>query len=55
MVDEVEEEDSVVCAGSSGVLQATRLNVSSTARNADKSLFIKDVLSADTATNLNHF
>ena len=52
---EVEVENSVVCTGSLGVLQATRLNVKSTARNADRNFFIKDVLSADTAINLERF
>ena len=55
MVEEVEEEDSVVCAGSLGVLQATRLNIRSTARNADRNFFIKNVLSADTAIICNRF
>ena len=51
-MEEVEEEDSVVCVGSLGVLQATRLNIRSTARNADRNFFIKNVLSADIAINL---
>ena len=55
VVEEVEEEDSVVCAGSLGVLQATRLNIRSTARNADRNFFIKNVLSADTAINFGVF
>jgi hypothetical protein len=45
------EEGSVVCEGSLEVLQATRLNVRSSARNADRIFFIKDVLSADKAIN----